>query len=347
MKANASHHPKDDTELPRRPGYGTIGKPAVLRADFLELNFLDEKKSFHSYAVKMDPNPDRARLKKEVLEHVLWMPKFRRVYASSDMSQEIVTFGALEDTSSFVVKLPGSGDTTRDFKISLSANATSTPRKILGDLRSSNQPYPLECEETTTRILNIALTRVQFYDEGIVTTGKGRQKFFWIDGRKQYSDLGGGLEVIRGFFSSVRLGADRLLLNLNVNHGTFYRPGSMAELTDAFVKEYGEDRELFHRYVKGLRVQVSHLPKEKDATGKLVYRLKSVWGVATPGDGRDKDNEREKERHPDRDLNYHPSRIARQGSSPPNVEFWETDKSDPSKKKGNYISVAKYFTRSK
>ena len=313
-----------------------------MRTDFLELNFIDEKKSFHSYAVKMEPTPERARQKKEVIEHVLYLPKFREVYASSDMPQEIVTFGALKDTSSFTVHLPGSGDTTRDFKITLSENATSTPRKILGDLRSTSQPYPLECEETTTRILNIALTRVQFYDEGTITTGKGRQKFFWIDGRKQYSDLGGGLEVIRGFFSSVRLGPDRLLLNLNVNHGTFYRPGPMANLTDSFVKEYGEDRELFHRYIKGLRVQVDHLPKEKDATGKLVPRMKSVWGVATRDDGCLKEKDRP------RDPNdYHPSRVSRQGSSPPNVEFWESDKTDPTGKKGAYISVAAYFKRGK
>ncbi|KAJ5729872.1 uncharacterized protein N7483_004380 [Penicillium malachiteum] len=299
----------------RRPNYATTGRSTLLRANFFELGFKDPQKAFHCYTVKMDPEPKLPRLKREVFQEILLTRAVKALHGTSDMVNELVTLGPLEDWErGMTIKIHG-------------PSPGKTPK-------GAWQPFaaiPFEGEMVATRILNIVLTRCPQNDTGIVTTGKGRQKFFWIDDRKQYADLGGGLEVLRGFFSSVRLGADRLLLNLNVNHGTFIRGGEMTKLTDEYVNTHGEDREGYNRFVKGLAVELMHLPEYDPLTPKhqRLRQKKYIWGVATPSDGEGPNK----------------PNVARVASHPKNVEFWEADKDDKTGKTGKYTTVHEYFQR--
>ncbi|KAJ6014512.1 hypothetical protein N7540_009103 [Penicillium herquei] len=317
----------------RRPGYATCGKSIILRANFFELGFKNPQKAFHCYTVKMDPEPKLPRLKKEVFQEILLQRSVKALNGTSDMVNELVTLGPFEDwQKGMIIKIHGpSPGKFNEHKIKFGLNGTFTPADLLKELSNPRQVYPLTGELVATRILNIVLTRCPQNDKGIITTGKGRQKFFWIDERKQYADLGGGLEVLRGFFSSVRLGANRMLLNLNVNHGTFIRGGEMIRLTDEYVDTHGEDREGYNRFVKGIAVELLHLPGYEPLTPKhqKLPQKKYIWGVATPEDGEG----------PNR------PRVARIASSPANVQFWESDKDDKTGQSGKYTTVADYFKR--
>ncbi|KAJ6083898.1 hypothetical protein N7486_010698 [Penicillium sp. IBT 16267x] len=319
----------------RRPAYGSLGKLITVRANFFEIS-LDPKREFYSYSVAISPEPQPKRLKKDVFDQLLKHERIAAVYGSSDMAQELITSGPLESLSSIKIDIPGGNKKepkSYTVKITKAEEKDGVVHRfsqgcLSNSLKTTKQEYPVEQEAIATRAINIMMTRIPYRDSGVVITGKGRQKFFWIDNRKQFAYLGGGLEVLRGFFTSVRLGADRLLLNVNVNHGTFFRPGPMIDLTTGFMQEYGEDRQLFNRYIRGLRVEVSHLPPDKDENGVEKRRQKSIWGVASPNDGKkgDKCN----------------PRVKNLGSSPANVEFWETDHDGNG---GKFTSVKDYFKK--
>ncbi|KAJ5934824.1 hypothetical protein N7466_004371 [Penicillium verhagenii] len=300
----------------RRPAYSTLGKQIILRANFFEL-VMDPKQNFFIYTVTISPEPQPKRLKKECK-------------AAADMSGEVITYGKMEDTSPVTVKLLGRGKKDEDknkYTAKFSNGTEVNSKKLLAELKDSTLGYPLLKEADTIRAINIMLTRLPHQDKGIVITGKGRQKFFRIDGKKQSCSLGGGLEVLRGVFVSARLGADKMLLNMNVNHGIFFQPTTMAELTDAFLECFGEDRPLYNRYIRGLRVEVSHLPKELNEQGVNGWRQKSIWGVAQPEDGK---------------KSEHRPKVDRIGSSPPHVQFWENERDG---KGGKYITVKDYFKK--
>jgi hypothetical protein len=53
--------------------------------------------------------------------------------------------------------------------------------------------------------------------------------------------LGGGLVAVRGFFTSVRLGAGRILLNINVTHGAFYHGGRLDEVMEGHLELLAEE----------------------------------------------------------------------------------------------------------
>ncbi|KAJ5777885.1 hypothetical protein N7520_001131 [Penicillium odoratum] len=312
-------------KMTRRPSYGTTGQAATVWANFFEIQ-LNPNQHFYRYSIQVSPELQPARLKKELFCLLLKSSRVRSVYGASDMSQELITAGRMESTSPMIFELSGGKEPKKyTFKFS-NGDAVNYP-DLIKLLSQTKQSYPLVNEEVGVRALNIMMTRIPHRDPGVVITGRGRQKFFWIDERKQSCNLTGGLEVLRGFFTSVRLGADRLLLNMNVNHGTFYRPLPMNDFTTEFVAAFGTDRQMFHRYIRGLRVEVRHLPKEKDADGNLQYRRKSVWGTVTHKDGA-----KDEHKPTTHDI----------GSSPAHVEFWEKSKDG---KSGKYTSVKDYFKK--
>jgi eukaryotic translation initiation factor 2C len=55
-------------------------------------------------------------------------------------------------------------------------------------------------------------------------------KSFSLSQTTETADLAAGLEVIRGFFSSVRLATFRILVNINIRHDAFYRADPLPSL---------------------------------------------------------------------------------------------------------------------
>jgi eukaryotic translation initiation factor 2C len=84
--------------------------------------------------------------------------------------------------------------------------------------------------------------------------------------------LGGGLELWRGYFQSIRPTIGRLLLNFDISAGVMYIPGPLIKLCLEFLGRKGpsdlspehlsEDRLLdLEAFVLGLRVSISHTGK--------------------------------------------------------------------------------------
>lgn len=349
--------------LARRPGYGGLGRPLILRANMFEMEF-QPNIVFHSYRLKFDP-PSKIKKRQQtfVLERMLRTYKpfnIQGIRIATDGATEIVTTKPLpDDLPLFTISMPNANerDTGRQQRqrdrrdqrgksenyngpwvVTVAYKESQSIHKILSMLRDTNVGLIVPKdgkgnriegpdEASTVRMLNILLSAYPFNTPGIQIVGKGRNKVFRLDREKQSIYIGGGIEAVRGYYSSVRLAAGRLLLNLNICHSAMYRPGSLLDLINSFTELYAQDRERLGPYLKMLKVRVLHMPHEENGAGEMGPPIKSIWGVAVPGEG----------------PSDHPSRVKNLASSASNVQFWK-ENSDGT---GRYISVADYFLQSK
>lgn len=310
-------------QLAYRPAYGTKGRAMVLRANYFEMNF-QPGVSFFSYRAKITPEPKPKRFLLEVWEKILSIQKIKDIGAASDKATELVTLEEIKKMSPLKITVNDNGQ-PKDYTVDLECRGEIDHKEVLAGLRNKRLRTIIDNEAVVVRALNILMAAHPGTDRRVVTLGKGNNnKFYWVDQRQQSMDLTGGLECIRGYYASVRLSAGRVLLNLSVNHSAFYRPGPLSNLCEAFVQTYGRDRALFNRYVKTLQVECTHL---NDQTGNgEVRRIKTIWGLADPDDGRGEPN---------------PPKVPDLGSCANNVKFWLNDQNNPANSR--YISVAEYF----
>jgi hypothetical protein len=340
--AKSLRTPPDERALARRPGYGTLGRPVLLRANFFDMDFRPGIK-FHSYQIKIKPTTIKKNQQIFALEKFLrnYEP-FKGIGVATDGATEIVTTERLPDNPPiYTVSMPvakgrGSGgrksgenhngpwDIRLVHKVSVSIHDLKTS---LRDNKYQIGSDEAKIEAHAVRMLNILMSSYPYKTPGIKIIGKGRNKVFRLDGRKQSFNMKGGIEAIRGYYSSVRLTAGRIMLNLNISHGSFYKPINLADLIEEFRVMFKENREVLDRYVKRLKVFAQHLDARENGAGKMEKPVKTIWGLANPKDG----------------GRENPPHVKRLGSSADNVSFyWKRDDG-----KSGYVAVTEYFLQRK
>jgi eukaryotic translation initiation factor 2C len=82
-------------------------------------------------------------------------------------------------------------------------------------------------------------------------------------------DLGGGLRALRGYFSSVRTGVNRILVNINVATGAFFKEGSLWNLINELGGVNNADQyKAVVKLIKKLNFETNYMTS-KDAKGKV------------------------------------------------------------------------------
>ncbi|CDM37030.1 hypothetical protein CBS147339_2295 [Penicillium roqueforti] len=322
----------ESNSLARRPGYGTQGRAIVLRANFFPMEFKPNVR-FYSYRLKVKPEAKKAQQKFVLDSMFRKYPLFNKgIGVATDGATEIVTTELLpEGREPFTCSMGNGGGHgggkskayTGPWEATLTLDSSYSPAEMMACLENVNHREELENEASCLRVLNILMSAHPYKDTGISIVGKGRNKFFRMDRRKQSMDMKAGVEAVRGYYSSVRVGAGRIFLNLNVSHSAFFRSGMLSELLVAFAQVHGTDRELLNRYLKGVKVYALHLERRENGAGVMEYPVRTILGTATPRDGRPGPN---------------PPQIENLSSSADNVKFWMGDD-----KKGKYMSITEYF----
>jgi eukaryotic translation initiation factor 2C len=205
-----------------------------------------------------------------------------------------------------------------------------------------------------TQALNIFLNHYAKSSNNLATIGL--TKSFSLNQNAAKGDLGAGLEVIRGFFSSVRLATCRVLVNINVSHGAFYQAGPLPSLMISYGPRSTVALECF---LKLVRVQTTHLKEKRNKANQFIPWTKTIFALARKDDGH---------------VMVHPPRIRQHGAGAKDVEFWlegemssagplrvgvadstntkgkgkgkTQPKSSASSGSGKYISVFDFFTAS-
>jgi hypothetical protein len=173
---------------------------------------------------------------------------------------------------------------------------------LINYLNSTNLGQSFGDKQELTQALNIFLNHYAKSANNLATIGS--TKSFSLNQNAARGDLGSGLEVIRGFFSSVRIATCRILVNINVSHGAFYHAGPLP----ALMNSYGvRNTAALEKFLKLVRVQTTHLPEKRNKANEVIPRVKTIFGLARKDDGHHM---------------AHPPRVRQHGAGAKDVEFW-------------------------
>lgn len=345
-----------DVRYPHRPGYGTQGMKIVLRTNYFELVPASDL-VLHRYHVGVQPTAaGRAPVGK----------KLKRVVAlllEADLFAGIRDQVATDHASTIIsrAKLPGldlqgaevevsvpyrteDEDEPREravsYRIIVQKTGIITVSELMDFLRSTsaNAVYNSNAKDQAIQALNIIMARSPSTNPNVVCPGKN--KFFPIGQNATRTDLSRVLQAIRGYYTSVRAATGRILVNVNVSHDVFLKPGGLDQLIEDFGNEYGPNVYRLEKFLKGVRVELIHLPARKGKNGQVKRRIKTIFGLANTNDG----HGREK-----------PPKVAKFGAGALEVQFFHGDLpgKGPGIKPGakappnDYVTVFNFFQKGK
>ncbi|KAB8223806.1 ribonuclease H-like domain-containing protein [Aspergillus novoparasiticus] len=287
-----------NSEYPPRPGYGTKGQPVVLWANYLNI-IPDSNLILYRYAVDVRPSASGRKLA-QIVRLVLEAPELSSVAANlvTDFKSTIISREKLPLTNNAIIAPvlyrseledePAEDATQYKARI-LYANTLRVSQLIeyltSTDFNQYNEKLPM------IQALNILLNHYPMTSSDLVSRGGTRaNRTFPLSNKAPLSDkahLVGGLTAIRGFFSSVRLAAGRVLVNVNVSHGAFYNSGRLVDLIDTFQKANGKSLTALNEFLHGIQGRTLHLRKRRNRSGELIIKPKTIHSLARRCDGTD------------------------------------------------------------
>lgn len=246
------------------------------------------------------------------------------------------------------------GPKLKVFKITCVRTGTVNPADLVNYLTSTNAGAMLESKHEIVQALNLIMGHYPKTDNSIISIGAN--KHYSINPSTMESrSLGGGLDVLRGFFISVRAATARVLLNVQVKYVACYQSGPLGMVIADWRQANRPNLFSLQNFLKTMRVRITHLER-KSSSGKSKPRIKTIKSLATPSDGKGSDGP--------------PPKVARFGAGPRDVQFFLSAKgpgssetfpsSDGKGKKGKktppkagpapegrYITVEQFFKQGK
>jgi hypothetical protein len=294
--------------FPSRPGYGTRGTKVELTANYVEL-LPPSNMTLHRYDIQISPV---AVGKKHfrVVQLLLQAPGFAAQQGdiATDFRSTLVSktkFSQDEVLVEVPYRSEGEDEPTAratTYKVRVQYTKTLNIGELVNYLNSTSLSQSLVDKQELTQALNIFLNHYAKSAKNLVTIGS--TKSFSLSSDAARGDIGSGLEIIRGFFSSVRVATCRILVNINVSHGAFYHAVPLPGL----MKSYGlHSTVMLERFLKLVRIQTMHLPEKRNKANEVIPRVKTIFGLARKDDGHGL---------------AHPPRVRQHGAGAKDVEFW-------------------------
>ncbi|KAL4611585.1 hypothetical protein ACB092_08G135400 [Castanea dentata] len=252
--------------VPRRPGYGTVGKKIQVRANHFLVEVAD--RDLHHYDVTITPEITSKRVNRSVMTQLDTMYReshFGNRRAAYDGRKSLYTAGALPFTSKeFLVKLQnedhpassssGSARKERQFKVAIKFVAKVDLQHLKEFLISRQSDVPQE----TIQALDVVFRA----EPSLKYTVVGRSFFHPTLGTQ--GELGDGIEFWRGYYQSLRPTQMGLSLNIDVSARAFYEP---LLVTDFLAKHFrfnlsrplsDQDRLKIKKALRGIKVELTH-----------------------------------------------------------------------------------------
>lgn len=327
--------------FPGRRGYGTKGKPIVLRTNYFavttayEQNLPETPLYRYELHVRQDiSKPKRRRLFQVLMQH----PSLKGVQSATDFTTILVTTKKLDEAKLAAdwkkvtlptensAQVPQQQDQAPDFvreardrntfEVEVRYQTSFNLREMIEYLRSKSSGATYQGSADVIQMLNIVLAKPP--NEAALVKNVGQNKFYPFStqsGMESYN-LNGGLEALRGYFSSVRPSVGRLLLNLNVTAGAFFKPMPLMLLH----REFRGSLDQFEAFIRMLKVEASYV---KDGQKQpFMKKNKSIVGFA---------------------RNSRKTPVKRFGNAH-EVKFSFVDRSKPNAKPQE-VTIAQYFKR--
>ncbi|KAG0053940.1 eukaryotic translation initiation factor 2C, 2 [Gryganskiella cystojenkinii] len=255
------------TELVKRPNVGTAGDKVQIRSNFFEVTNLPNI-TIHHFDVTITPEvppPVNRRVFRQFVDQfrVSDLQGVRPVY---DGRKNLFSAAALPfDSRTFEVVLPGDmrpkssplTDPVPSFKLKIKKVATINLEELARFLRGKS-PFTNNC---LTSIM--ALDVLIHHEPAMLYQTLGRS-FFTPKGCQL---LGGGLDVWRGYYQSMRPTPGKMMINVDVSATAFYQKAPLIELVVQILglrniadllKATALNMKKVERMTKGLRIQPTH-----------------------------------------------------------------------------------------
>ncbi|KAF2215264.1 hypothetical protein CERZMDRAFT_56848 [Cercospora zeae-maydis SCOH1-5] len=290
--------------LPGRPGYGTKGKPIVLRTNYFKFTTAYEAKQpevpLYRYVVDIRETtvskPKLRRLFNEIFKH----PAFSKVKWATDYASILVTTDKLDLDNMqkgqewIKMTLPSENGAARQatpgeeapdfvknardrntFGFKIKYLDSFSPREMIHYLQSKSSGALYAGRADLVQILNVIVAKTP--NEMANVRSVGGNKFYPYNNHPgvEYKDLGGGLEALRGYFSSVRPAISRLLVNINVTSGAFF---TAQHLLDTFDARANLDQQ--EAFVRMLKVEARYVRDGQQQP--FMKKTKTIVGFAKP-----------------------------------------------------------------
>lgn len=286
---------------PQRPGYGTVGKEVVLWANYFNL-YSKKEVELYRYSVTIVPdNRGRApvgKKAKRIIQLLLEDHLFQSYGTSitTDFRSNLISRVELDlgeedeskDNKEYAVTYRSEEEDVPtqnaiQYYCRIQFTGSLTLSELVNYLTSTQAGLMFGSKEEIIQALNIVLGYYPKADPSTITVASNRHFDTTTTDRMS---LGSGLEVIRGFFMSVRTATARVLVNLQVKNMAFYEAGPLDRLMGAFMAG-SRGSNMFHllKFVKGLSIDRLHIVN-RNSTGKRIPKVKKIQGFATRDDGR-------------------------------------------------------------
>lgn len=306
-----------DSSLPQRPGYGTLGRPIQLWANYFAMTADKSKLDLRRYAVNVLPQgnvtPAGKKLKRivELLIEDHFAAHKRDIV--SDYKSNIISMVELPNLPSPInVIYRGEGEDApqqdpRVYQVKMVQLTSVSVNELVTYLKATSPTTVFGGKQAALAALNLVLGQYPKSADDVFSVGAN--KHYPMTG--QPYNLQGGLDALRGFFVSVRAATGRLLLNVQVKHVACYHAGSLTNLINA----YGvAPLPRLGKFLARLRVRATHI-RRVNSKGELIPRFKTISGLAGTHDGRSLS---------------HPPMVPSNGAGPADVKFWlDSDTSAP------------------
>ncbi|OJJ46103.1 hypothetical protein ASPZODRAFT_133093 [Penicilliopsis zonata CBS 506.65] len=299
-------------KYPERPGYGTQGQKILLYANYFELS--SKAKELFRYHVDIAAEGGRTPTGKKAKQIVrLLLDEHFLQYQNSiatDYKSTLISHVELPKQEEYLVRYKDEyeddyPEQPKVYRVSVQFTGNLRPSDLLDYLSSTNASAIFDSKAEVTQAMNIILGHDPKTDPRTVSLGANRH-FSLMPNLMEKQSLGAGLEVLRGFFVSVRAATSRMLVNVQVKYIACYQEGELAKVIESYQYENSRNIYRLEAFLKKLKVQATHIVK-KNKKGQDIPRYKTIAGLATQADGRSLEN---------------PPRVARHGAGPREVQFF-------------------------
>jgi eukaryotic translation initiation factor 2C len=301
-------------KFPVRPGYGTKGEKVTLWANYFEL-IPNPDLLLYRYNVSVAPEA-KGKLLSQVIRLLLGLPEyvnFQRDIVTDFKSTLISHRRFSPDMRQATIQYRSEGEdeppiNAKTYQVRVEETGTFTVSDLTDYLASTNVSTTYTEKLPLLQAFNIFLSHYAKSSPAIATAGSS--KSFSLTQASAKWDLGAGLFAIRGFFSSVRVAACRILVNINVSHGAFYDAIPLGQLIQRYGSANKFDIVKLQKFLGKLRVRLIHLKEKKNKAGEVIPKVKTICALANRNDGHRLE---------------HPPRVAAFGAGPKDVEFFLDD----------------------
>ncbi|KAG8855769.1 hypothetical protein FRB91_001714, partial [Serendipita sp. 411] len=275
-------------EHPLRPGFGSLGVPIVVRANFFALK-IRPGLIIHEYRVDITPKTDINRLKARILACLEDLPAFAqyKLDVAHDKSEKLVANRALPQPLDFEVTFVEEGETTprpnaKTYKVEIVKTAELDTKQLTQHVGGDLANKDIDINPIVSAI-NLII-QMQSSRTGIRV---GRNRHFF---GPPVQSIGNGVEAWRGYYASVRPAWNTMMVNINVCMTAFVESKNLGTAIAQFMQgSYGAVPTLSRMFQKSnLKVKTLHLGYRKPVRAILgktpdqqTFECKEMGGTVT------------------------------------------------------------------